>query len=70
MHPATKRAHDYRQSLSGRANELRRATDNDRQARTKASRKARATRDFLGAKTDEERTAILKKAVDAKMAER
>ncbi len=70
MHPATKRARDYRQSLSRRADELRRATDNDRQARTKASRKARATSDFLSAKTDEERTAILKKAVDGKMAER
>ncbi len=69
MHRATKRACDYRQSLSGRADELRRATDNDRQAGTKASRKARATSNFLGAKTDKERTAIRRKAVDAKMAE-
>jgi hypothetical protein len=70
MHPATKRTRDHRQSLSGHADGLHRATDNNRQARTKASRKELATSDFLGAKTDEERTAILKKAVDAKMAER
>jgi hypothetical protein len=66
--PSTKRTRDWKHSLSGRAEVLAKAVDNDRAARTKARAWARRSHAFINTKTDIESEKIMQAAVDAKVA--
>ncbi len=68
--PFTKRTRDWKHSLSGRAEVLVKAVDNNQAARTKARAWARRSHAFINAETDNECEKIMQAAVDAKVAER
>jgi hypothetical protein len=68
--PSTKHTQDWKHSLSGRAEVLAKAVDNNRATRTKACTWARRSHAFINAETVIEREKIMQAAVDAKVAER